>query len=112
MKPDAFLVIQESETRHLENLVDNSGDEYYISRLVLSRVTPADAGMYICVVNDQDEGKSTFKYAYLQVEDGMLISKIFLLKISFLLISLIKHKEIKNKLFTNKNKKSTGGCHL
>jgi len=74
LKPDAFLVIQESETRHLENLVDNSGDEYYISRLVLSKVTPADAGMYICVVNDHDEGKSTFKYAYLQVEDGQSTS--------------------------------------
>ena len=30
----------------------------------------------------------------------------------FSVISLIKHKEIKNKLFTNKNKKSIGGCHL
>jgi len=70
LKPDAFLVIEESETRSLENLVDDSRDEFYISRLVLSKVTPADAGMYICVVNDHEEGKSTFKYAYLQVKEG------------------------------------------
>ena len=73
MNPDAFLVIEESETKHLENLVDNdSKDESYISRLVLSKVTPADAGMYICVVNDPEEGKSTFKYAYLQVKEGLI----------------------------------------
>ena len=69
LKPDAFLVIQESETRHLETLREDLGNEYYISRLVLSKVTPSDAGMYICVVNDHEEGKSTFKYAHLQVED-------------------------------------------
>ena len=71
LNPDSFLVIKESETRHIENLVDHSGDEYYISRLVLSKVTPADAGMYICVVTDHEEGKSTFKYAYLQVKEGI-----------------------------------------
>ena len=33
-------------------------------------------------------------------------------KDTFSVISLIENKEIENKLFTNKNKKSTGGCHL
>lgn len=68
LQPDAFLVIQESETKQVENFA-NSKNDFYISRLILNKVSLSDSGMYICVVND-DKSRSTFKYAYLQVKES------------------------------------------
>ncbi len=68
LNPENFLIIEESTNVHLENVVDEDQD-FYISRLVLSKVSPTDAGMYICVMTDQDD-KSTFKTAYLHVQKG------------------------------------------
>ena len=69
LKPDAFLVIEDSETKHVESITDKS-NEFVINRLIITKVAKMDEGMYYCVVNDPQDSRSTFKYAFLSVKEG------------------------------------------
>lgn len=47
--------------------MDDSLKDFFVSRLVMDKVTLSDAGMYICVAKPA-EGQTSFKYAYLKIK--------------------------------------------
>lgn len=66
---DTFLVIKESKAKQIIHLMDESRNDYFVSRLIIDKVTSSDAGMYICVVQPS-QGRTSFKYAYLKVKNA------------------------------------------
>ena len=88
LKSDSFLVLQSSQNKmRVEDL--EALDGIHISTLIINKVEQDDAGTYICVVSNTNEGRNTFKYAHLRVISGMKYSaeclKIVSIFLSFIL---------------------------
>ena len=68
LQSDSFLVLDNSPRLQVQDL--EALDGIHISKLIISNVTPEDAGTYYCVVTNTNEGRNTFKYAHLHVKSG------------------------------------------
>jgi len=106
LKSDSFLVLQSSQNKmRVEDL--EALDGVHISTLIINKVEQDDAGTYICVVSNTNEGRNTFKYAHLRVisappsfdskEESMLIlvgclGAFVLVLLILIIVCLVKKK--------------------